>query len=300
MVTGGPSNDRANLLRLAKARRNNRLADEAELLAAENVRRIEASDVVLAEEAKRATGNTPLDNPSIWSKMGSGFGKAFDKISWLDEVPAGMVTSMFDKDQRQRRRELMEETPETGLMDYFNATRKSYQEKDLPLWASLPLEIAVSPLNLIPGAAIAKSALTGTKTTSKVLKGKEAYKKVSASIDFNDISTGAEEAVKRLTTNTVESDRVRSGPFSWVVGKLKGEMANINPDNPAEQILAKFVVADSKINQASSANGAKMLDMKSWKDFFDLDIKNIKAKDGTFGTIQGTGTKLDVKLLEKL
>ena len=134
MVTGGPSNDRANLLRLAKARRNNRLADEAELLAAENVRRIEASDVVLAEEAKRATGNTPLDNPSIWSKMGSGFGKVFDKISWLDEVPAGMVTSMFDKDQRQRRRELMEETPETGLMDYFNATRKSYQEKDLPFY----------------------------------------------------------------------------------------------------------------------------------------------------------------------
>ena len=299
MVTGGPSNDRANLLRLAKARRNNRLADEAELLAAENVRRIEASDVVLAEEAKRATGNTPLDNPSIWSKMGSGFGKVFDKISWLDEVPAGMVTSMFDKDQRQRRRELMEETPETGLMDYFNATRKSYQEKDLPLWASLPLEIAVSPLTWIPGAGIAKSALTGTKTTSKVLKGKEAYKKVSASIDFNDISTGAEEAVKRLTTNTVESDRVRSGPFSWVVGKLKGEMANINPDNPAEQILAKFVVADSKINQASSANGAKMLDMKSWKDFFDLDIKNIKAKDGTFGTIQGTGTKLDGQVIGK-
>ena len=299
MVTGGPSNDRASLLRLAKARRNNRLADEAELLAAENVRRIEASDVVLAEEAKRATGNTPLDNPSIWSKMGSGFGKVFDKISWLDEVPAGMVTSMFDKDQRQRRRDLMEETPETGLMDYFNATRKSYQEKDLPLWASLPLEIAVSPLNLIPGAAIAKSALKGTKTTSKALKGKEAYKKISSAIEFDDIKGGSEEAVDRLRKGTIDEERVRSGPFSWLVGKVKGEMANINTNNPVERLLAKYVGTNSKIDQAANANGAKMLDMKSWNKFFDLDQTNIKAVDGTFGTIQGTGTKLDGQVIGK-
>ena len=173
--------------------------------------------------------------------MGSGFGKAFDKISWLDEVPAGMVTSMFDKDQRQRRRDLMEETPETGLMDYFNATRKSYQEKDLPLWASLPLEIAVSPLTWIPGAGIAKSALKGTKTTSKALKGKEAYKKISSAIEFDDIKGGSEEAVDRLRKGTIDEERVRSGPFSWLVGKVKGEMANINTNNPVERLLAKYV-----------------------------------------------------------
>ena len=74
MTTGGF--DRDYLLRLAQARRNKRLAEEAQNIASQQEREISPSKEVLIEEGRRATGNTPLGNPSLWSKIGSGFGKA--------------------------------------------------------------------------------------------------------------------------------------------------------------------------------------------------------------------------------
>ena len=148
-MVSGPQFDRNRILRLLKAKEDKKLAEEAQLMANEQKQTITPPSQEIIEQAKAPTPNTPtpLDNPNILSRFGS---KIMDVLETEEGVAVGTAIGMFDSDFRKRRRELQSQTKEQGLKDYFEATKQAYKEKNLPLWASLPLSLALSPSTYIP------------------------------------------------------------------------------------------------------------------------------------------------------
>jgi hypothetical protein len=149
-----------DLLRLVKARRDGRLAQEAQTLAETQKQEVIPPSQAVVEKAREATNNqrtTPLDNPNLFAKFGRGLLGGLEKLAVPGEVGAGLLFQAFDKQSQERRRKIQAETPEKGLFDFLSSTRKAYKEKNLPLYADLPLTILADPLTYIPVFGAAKA-----------------------------------------------------------------------------------------------------------------------------------------------
>ena len=276
-MVSGPSFNRNNLRRLLQAKKNKKLAEEAQSIADEQAKEIIPASQEVIQQAKEPTPNTPLDNPGFFSRLGK---TALDKLAAPGEVGAGIAFDLFDRDFTKRRSELQRETPEKGLFDYFGSARKAYQEKDLPLKYSLPLEIALDPLTYIPGFGALK-AVTGIgkgagKATTKIVK-------LQTAIDFDEAAKVAGTQIVNEGKKGVTGKVTDAGPLSWIFETAKGKGINLDYDNLTDRSLMKHMNLGSKVNSMASANSAKMSGIKNWNNY--LDAEN--------GLIKGTNTALD-------
>ena len=173
---GSPNarNNQRNLERLVKARRIGKLAEEAQRLGQEPMPTVEPQNDLAIEAAKVLASKqnpTPLDNPGFWGRLGSSAMTVLETAAIPGEVGASVVRGIFDPNQRARAKEIRDATPETGVVDFLKASRESYKEKDLPLWQTLPMEIALDPLSYLPIGA----AVKGIKESAKKSKAKKRY-----------------------------------------------------------------------------------------------------------------------------
>ena len=282
-----------DLLRLVKARRDGRLAQEAQTLAETQKQEVIPPSQAVVEKAREATNNqrtTPLDNPNLFAKFGRGLLGGLEKLAVPGEVGAGLLFQAFDKQSQERRRRIQAETPEKGLFDFLSSTRKAYKEKNLPLYADLPLTILADPLTYIPvfGAAKAVGKLGkvgGTAQKVDQVLSDTADKAVQQVIDYNDVvSSVINQVDSQKKSKLVEFFDL--GPLGFS-SKVKGETALLNSEDPIERALMEYAVFDSRINSIAEANKRKIGDsMKQWNKF-------ISKEKGSEGIFQNTGTSLD-------
>ena len=280
-MVSGPQFDRNRILRLLKAKEDKKLAEEAQLMANEQKQTITPPSQEIIEQAKAPTPNspTPLDNPNIFARFGS---KIMDVLETEEGVAVGTAIGMFDSDFRKRRRELQSQTKEQGLKDYFAATKQAYKEKNLPLWASLPLSLALSPSTYIPLGLPFKALGIG----SKVAKGVQGATKVTATMKFDDAIKAADRVIidKPLDDLATDSiDKGNLGILSTIQEYAKGKGVNLDVRNATDRGLMKYINIGYKIDSIASANGHKVNSIKNWNKFLDADE----------GIIKGTGTSLD-------
>jgi len=254
------------LMRLVKARRNRRLADEAMTIANQEEEKIEPADSNLVAQASQLnTPEGPLGNPSYWSKVGAGLMKTAKKLAYPGEVGAGLAFQAFDSDSRKRRREIQDATPEDDLGDFLKSSRKAYLEKDLPLYASLPLEIVADPLTYIPFGLAAKGAKVA-------FKGKDALKAAGKTvgpeprplgmIGFEEIIKSSDAPLKILEKSRTNKIARHAGPLKWAFGIAKGKAGLLDPHIPTNRILLKNLDIESKISGVATANTAKVTGVK--------------------------------------
>lgn len=271
------------LMRLVKARRNRRLADEAMTIANQEEEQIEPADSNLVAQASQLnTPEGPLGNPSYWSKVGSGLLKTAEKLAYPGEVGAGLLFQAFDGESRKRRKEIQASTPEDDLGDFFKSSRKAYLEKDLPLKYSLPLEIVADPLTYIPFGLAAKGAKVA-------FKGKDALRKAGTSIKpdekpfgiigFDEVIKSTDEPIKILERSKTNKLARNSGPLKWVFGTAKGQAGLLDPHIPSDRLLLRNLNIESKIGPIASANTAKITGVK---DAFKIDGDGLMSHPDKF------------------
>ena len=121
---------------------------------------------------------------------------------------------------------MQNQTKETGLKDYFAATKQAYKEKDLPLWASIPLEIGLSPSTYIPLGAPLRALGIG----SKVAKGVQGAAKVTATMKFDDAVKAADRVIMDKPLDDLATDSIDKGNLgilSTIQEYAKGKGVNI-------------------------------------------------------------------------
>ena len=282
-----------DLLRLVRAQRDGRLAQEAQTLAETQKKEVIPPSQAVIEKAREATNNqrtTPLDNPNLFAKFGRGLLGGLEKLAVPGEVGAGLLFQAFDKESRERRNKIQTETPEKGLFDFLSSTRKAYKEKNLPLYADLPLTILADPLTYIPvfGAAkalgkVGKVGSLGQKVDQVLANTADnAYQQV---IDPDElINSVINQVDSQKKSKLVEFFDL--GPLGFS-SKVKGETALLNAEDPIERALMEYAVFDARINSVAEANKRKIGDsMKQWNKF-------ISKEKGSEGIFQNTGTSLD-------
>ena len=282
-----------DLLRLVRAQRDGRLAQEAQTLAETQKKEVIPPSQAVIEKAREATNNqrtTPLDNPNLFAKFGRGLLGGLEKLAVPGEVGAGLLFQAFDKESRERRNKIQTETPEKGLFDFLSSTRKAYKEKNLPLYADLPLTILADPLTYIPvfGAAkalgkVGKVGSLGQKVDQVLANTADnAYQQV---IDPDElINSVINQVDSQKKSKLVEFFDL--GPLGFS-SKVKGETALLNAEDPIERALMEYAVFDARINSVAEANKRKIGDsMKQWNKF-------ISREKGSEGIFQNTGTSLD-------
>ena len=278
-----------DLLRLVKAQRDGKLAQEAQTLAETQKKEVIPPSQAVIAKAREATNNqrtTPLDNPNLFAKFGKGLLGGLEKLAVPGEVGAGLLFQAFDKESRERRNKIQTETPEKGLFDFLTSTRKAYKEKNLPLYADLPLTILADPLTYIPvfGAAkalgkVGKVGSLGQKVDQVLANTADnAYQQV---IDPDElINSVINQVDSQKKSKLVEFFDL--GPLGFS-SKVKGETALLNAEDPIERALMEYAVFDARINSVAEANKRKIGDsMKQWNKF-------ISREQGTEGLFQNTG-----------
>jgi len=317
---GQASFSSGNMKRLIEARRANRLAEEARMLAQEEEGRTIDPQTQIAVDAQRSLQEsrgdqppTPLDNPGFWGRLGRGTMNVLEKVNIPGEVSASFIRGAFDPSIRERAKEIREETPEEGLIDYLSASRKAYKEKDLPLWQTLPLEIIADPLTWVPIAAplkAAKAAITAKKG-AKIADIAESNRIITS---HKEISKAVEESLESVASGkfarfTNKTNRFTGGALKWIVGK-GSRKAVANPKDPFEYgelllrskeakaepaiatAVARLSTATSRADEVfkigddavltvtvkSAAPGKAVTEEKLWTDIFETAFsKDLKA-----------------------
>jgi len=331
---GQASFSSGNMKRLIEARRANRLAEEARILAQEEEGRTIDPQTQIAVDAQRSLQEsrgdqppTPLDNPGFWGRLGRGTMNVLEKVNIPGEVSASFIRGAFDPSIRERAKEIREETPEEGLIDYLSASRKAYKEKDLPLWQTLPLEILGDPLTWVPIAAPLKAA----KAAITAKKGAEIAKIAKSNrilVDHTEISKAVEESLESVASGkfarfTNKTNRFTGGALKWIVGKGSrkavvnskdpfeyGELILRSKEAKAEAAIATAVArlntATSKADEVfkigddalltvtvkSSKPGKPLIVEKLWTDIFETAFKRELKR--------GDVAKKSVKDLQKI
>ena len=95
---GQASFSSGNMKRLIEARRANRLAEEARMLAQEEEGRTIDPQTQIAVDAQRSLQEsrgdqppTPLDNPGFWGRLGRGTMNVLEKVNIPGEVSASLL-----------------------------------------------------------------------------------------------------------------------------------------------------------------------------------------------------------------
>lgn len=279
-----------DLLRLIKARRNKRLAEEAMSIANQPQEQVEpADDNLVAQANSLNTPDGPLGNPGFWSKLGSNSMNVLEKLAYPGEVGAGLLFQAFDGDARRRRSQIQQQTPQEGLGDFLKSSRAAYKEKDLPLAASLPLEILADPLTYVPfGLAYTgvKSAIKGGKAApaiGKVYKSKELAKQNFKFIDAEDMN----KSIKNNIENAAEKSRgnkfiqEKGGALKYAMVTAKGQAEYLDPKNEVHRIILDNLNFESMIRNTAAANTAKVGGPKGLKQVFDIDSNGLVNLGGT-------------------
>ena len=300
----GPSNrDQDQLKRLLKARANNALALEAQNIAKEQeAQRIQPQDIQ-AQQATQSIVNSrksPLEPEAqgFWSKLGSGAKKTLDKINEIDQASASLIVGAFDKDLRKERTRLRGLTKEDDfgakIGDFLETSRQAYEKKDLPLWATLPLELVFSPTNLIPGAIIAKPIIAASKGVKSVLK--ITTKNYDSVVDSYEIHKNVDKLHEGISAGKFNNFLAKSGIgaslIKPVLGIFRGQSAVLDSKDGFGRITANLLAKEARRDPAVVGSLEKIKPQK-WvenkyvstsetiDDMFDIDeFANIKTGTG--------------------
>tara|TARA_R100000808_G_scaffold22373_1_gene48654 strand:+ start:4700 stop:8860 length:4161 start_codon:yes stop_codon:yes gene_type:complete len=297
--------DEEQLKRLLKARANNALALEAQNIAKEQeAQRIQPQNIQ-AQQATQSIVNsrkTPLEpeTQGFWSKLGSGAKKTLETIAIPGEISASLAVGLFDKDLRKERTRLRGLTEEEDfgakIGDFLMTSREAYKEKDLPLWATLPLEIVTDPLNLIPGAILAKpfvAAFKGTKAVTKITP-----KVFSSVVDSSVIHKNVAETVEATASGKVNNFLAKSGIYTTlikpVLGKFKGYSNVLDQNDDFGVVVANLLGKEARRDPAVVGSLQKIKPMefdsvaqkyiptsRTVDNMFQIDeVGNIKTLEG--------------------
>ena len=263
------SSNQQNLKKLVEARRVGRLAEEAQRLGEEPMPTVQPNNELAVQAAKSLASKqnpTPLDNPGFWGRLGSGAMTVLETAAIPGEVGASVVRGLFDPSQRARAKEIRDATPETGVVDFLKASRDAYKEKDLPLWQTLPMEIALDPLTYIPVGLAAKgikglttATKAGTKTTKKLSK----YKVLADdTVSDNEITKQAAQISSGKFNNLLDKIPM-PGPLTDILkkttGKIRGQSTVIDvAKDEGDRIFAESMIRSARTENFISAAIAKM------------------------------------------
>lgn len=303
---GSPNarNNQRNLERLVKARRIGKLAEEAQRLGQEPMPTVEPQNDLAIEAAKSLASKqnpTPLDNPGFWGRLGSSAMTVLETAAIPGEVGASVVRGIFDPNQRARAKEIRDATPETGVVDFLKASRESYKEKDLPLWQTLPMEIALDPLSYLPiGAAVKgiKGLTTATKAGTKTTKKLGKFKVLADdTVSDGEISKQAAQISSGKFNNLLDKIPM-PGPLTETLkktlGKIRGQSTVIDvAKDEGDRIFAEGMIRSARTENFISAAIAKMApplsrlkpgsQKKGLDALFEIgdkaQIRNIEASD---------------------
>lgn len=291
---GRPSGNQENLRRLVEARRIGKLAEEAQRMGMTEPPRVDPKNELAVQAAgslAQKQNSTPLDNPGFWGRMGSGAMKALETVAIPGEVGASLARGLFDPSIRRRAKEIRNATPETGVVDYLKASRNAYLEKDLPMWQTLPLEIALDPLTYLPLGLISK----GVKAGGKMMK-------MNKKMHILQPDPVTENYVKKTAVKNGDGrinhllNRIpMPGPLTSIItktfGKVRGVSTTLDPRNAVTRLFSEATVRTGRSESIISAVMSKLTpasakySIKSRKKgldaIFDIDdkaqISGIKA-----------------------